>query len=324
MGKAEAGAHSKILVEAGTNELEIITFYLHTQSPGTGKISTAAYGINAAKVKELVAVPTEVTELPDRQAECVKGVFLLRERTIILTDLCEWFGYQADLSPESRKKWVVVVAEINGKPFGFITHGVDKVYRVGWGTIQTPPEILGTNQSITGVCLVDNRLIQMVDFEKIAAAIDPAMAMVATVSEEAVASIDHGRAVVIAEDSTTILAQIQRTLESAGLKVVPHHDGQAAWDYLESLKKQGLVAEKVLAVITDIEMPRMDGHHLCLRIKQDPAFAKVPVLLFSSMIGTGLRAKGLAVGADDQVTKPELASLVSRLRACLEKVQAGG
>jgi two-component system, chemotaxis family, chemotaxis protein CheV len=315
--------HSKVLVEAGTNELEIITFYLRWQNPGTNKIVTTAYGINAAKVKELVAVPAEITEVPDRRAECVKGVFLLRDKTIILTDLCHWFGYQADLSPEARGTWVVVVAEINGKPFGFITHGVDKVYRMGWDKIQSPPEILGADQSITGVCLVDNHLIQMVDFEKIAAAIDPAMAMVPAIEEGIIAAADHDKVVVIAEDSTTLLAQIRRTLESAGLKVVPHHDGQAAWDYLERVKEQGSVDDQILAVITDIEMPRMDGHHLCRRIKEEPAFKKVPVLLFSSMIGNGLRAKGLAVGADDQVTKPELANLVNRLRACLDKKAEG-
>jgi two-component system chemotaxis response regulator CheV len=318
MGQAKH--RSKILVEAGTNELEIITFYLHWHNPSTRTTVSNAYGINAAKVKELVAVPGEITEVPDRRADCVKGVFLLRDKTIILTDLCEWFGYRADPTPEARKKWVVVVAEINGKPFGFITHGVDKVYRMGWGQVQPPPEILGANQSITGVCLVDGQLIQMVDFEKIAAAIDPAMDMNPTVSEEFLAAADQDKVVVIAEDSTTILNQIQRTLESAGLKVVPHHDGQAAWDYLERIKEQGMAEEKILAVITDIEMPRMDGHHLCLRIKEEPAFRKVPVLLFSSMIGSGLRNKGLAVGADDEVTKPELATLVDRLRACLDKL----
>lgn len=315
-----AERHSKILVEAGTNELEVITFYLHWHNPSTGSTATTSYGINAAKVKELVAVPAEITELPDRRAECIKGVFVLRDKTIILTDLCEWFAYQAEISPENRKKWVVIVAEINGKLFGFVTHGVDKVYRVSWNQIQTPPEILGDNQSITGVCLVDGQIIQMVDFEKIAAAIDPAMAMVQSVSQEIISAADHDKAVVIADDSTTILTQIRRTLEAAGLKVVAHHDGQAAWDYLKGVKEQSLVDEKILAVITDIEMPRMDGHHLCRRIKEEPAFGKVPVLLFSSMIGDGLRNKGLAVGADDQITKPELATLVARLRICLDKL----
>jgi two-component system chemotaxis response regulator CheV len=314
-----AGNQGKILIEAGTNELEIITFYLNWHNPSTGRTATTSYGINAAKVKELVAVPAEISEVPDLQANCVKGVFVLRDKTIILTDLCEWFAYQADLSPENLEKWVVIVAEINGRPFGFITHGVDKVYRVSWGQIQTPPEILGDNQSITGVCLVDGQIIQMVDFEKIVAAIDPAMAMVPAISQEDFGMADHDKAVVIADDSSTVLGQIRRTIESAGLKVVAHHDGQAAWDYLEGLKEQGLVDKKVLAVITDIEMPRMDGHHLCRRIKEEPAFQKVPVLLFSSMIGNGLDDKGRSVGADDQITKPELATLVDRLRACLNK-----
>jgi len=313
-------AQSKILVEAGTNELEIITFYLQWLDPATDKVTKTFYGINAAKVRELVAMPDKVTETPDAPA-CVEGVFLLRNRTIPLTNLCKWFDYQPDLSPEALAKWVVVVAEINGKPFGFTTHGVDKVHRVSWTKILSPPEILADNQSITGICLMDDRVIQMVDFEKIAAAIDPAMSLenVATRDHLETTAAEANKAVVIADDSSSIRKQLQLTLERAGLKVIAHPDGQSAWDYLEKLREAGTLNDRVLAVVTDIEMPRMDGHHLCLKIKQQPAYGRIPVILFSSMISDGLRNKGEAVGADDQVTKPELDILFDRLQACLDR-----
>jgi two-component system, chemotaxis family, chemotaxis protein CheV len=314
------GHQSKILIEAGTNELEIITFYLHWHDPTTRTVTTTAYGINAAKVKKMIALPKDITELPERYADCVKGVFLLRDKTITLTDLCEWFRYQADTSPEAMGRWVVIVAEINGKLFGFITHGMDKVHRIRWSQVQPPPAILGDNQSITGICMANGRIIQMVDFEKIAAAVDPSMRMASFIPDDLVGPTERQKAVVIADDSRTILLHVKRTLEAAGLKVVPHSDGQAAWEYLESVREQGRVNEEILAVITDIEMPRMDGHHLCMRIKKEPAYKRVPVLLFSSMIGDGLRNKGLTVGADDQITKPELAILVDRMQACLARM----
>lgn len=315
------GHQSDILLQSGTNELEIITLYLQWLDPSTGKAIKTAYGINAAKVKELVAMPGKVTEVTGRNPS-VLGVFLLRDKTIPLVDLCDWFSYDPDPSPEAKAKWVVVVTEINGKHFGFIAHGVDKVYRVSWADIQPPPPLIADSRSITGVCLVNNQLIQMIDFENITAAIDPSMAMTLEVGE-AIGSVEgrQEKFIVIADDSRIILSQVQSTLERAGYNVMPHADGQAAWDYLESLRESGQVDEKILAVITDIEMPRMDGHHLCMKIKENPAYKKIPVLLFSSLINDTQRHKGESVGADDQITKPELVMLVERLQECVERLQ---
>jgi two-component system chemotaxis response regulator CheV len=177
--------------------------------------------------------------------------------------------------------------------------------------------MLARYQSITGVCLVNNQIIQMVDFERIVAAIDPTMMLEETSGEKRDEAVDFNKAVLIADDSVTIRTQMRRALEGAGFRVVAHHDGQVAWDYLEGLRAAGKVDEEILAVVTDIEMPRMDGHHLCLKIKEQPAYRNIPVILFSSMISPGLRNKGTAVGADDQITKPELSNLVDRLFACI-------
>jgi len=317
-----SGYRTNILLESGTNELEIITLYLQWMDPATGGSTQTHYGINAAKVRELVAMPTELTEVPDSHPS-VRGVFLLRNRTIPLIDLCHWFGYEPDLSPEAKAKWVVVVTEINGKLFSFITHGVDKVYRVSWDKIMPPPDIIANKSSLTGVCLMNDRIIQMVDFEKICADIDPSMTIDAdahAIREEASPELAE-KSVVIADDSGVIRDQIEQTLKRAGYRVVAHSDGQAAWDYLESLRQRGEVDEQILAVITDIEMPRMDGHHLCLKIRENPAYDRIPVMLFSSLISDTARHKGEKVGADDQITKPELGALVERLKKCLAKRQ---
>ena len=316
------GYQTGILLESGTNELEIITLYLQWLDPVTKAVNRTAYGINAAKIRELVAMPTNLTEVPESHPS-MRGVFLLRNRTIPLIDLCHWFQYEPDLSPEAQAKWVVVVTEINGKLFSFITHGVDKVYRVSWDRILPPPDLISYHSSLTGVCLVDNQIIQMVDFEKICADIDPAMAIDAeahAISQQATAA-QAAKSVVIADDSSVIREQISHTLEKAGYQVVAHHDGQAAWEYLEELRRRGELERKVLAVITDIEMPRMDGHHLCLKIKENPAYERIPVMLFSSLINDTARHKGESVGADDQISKPELGELVVRLQACLVRRQ---
>jgi len=310
--------NQEILLKAGTNELEIITLFLRWLEPGTDRIIQTAYGINAAKVRELVAMPEEVTEVPDSPA-CVVGVFLLRGHTIPLVDLCAWFKYVPDKSAAALEKWVVIVTEINGKAFGFISHGVDKVYRVSWQQIQPPPALIAASSSLTGVCLVDGQIIQMVDFESITAAIDPTMAMKARdLANQSASAADHrDKLVVVADDSRVIQHQIKTTLEAAGYKVAVHADGQAAWEYLEALRTTGAVDDTVLAVISDIEMPRMDGHHLCMRIKNEKAYQYIPVLLFSSLISKSLFHKGQEVKADDQITKPELGQLVDRLRACV-------
>ncbi|MCB2184676.1 MAG: chemotaxis protein [Desulfobulbaceae bacterium] len=310
-----------ILLEVGTNELEVITFYLDWIDQQTGKRQKITYGINAAKVKELVAYPEEITEIAESM-ECVKGVFLLRNNSIPLIDLCTWFGYQVYEDEGTNKKWVVIVADLNGKSFGFVTHGVDKVYRISWSQISPPHELIASGQSITGICQADDLLIQMIDFERIVGTIDPSMVVKSNRDETAARKIEekYDKSVLIVDDSRVVLLQLTRTLEHAGFKVIPKSDGQAAWDYLEDLRLKNKLDDQILAIISDIEMPRMDGHHFCLKIKQNSAYNKIPVLLFSSMITDALRRKGKSVGADDQVTKPELDELIDRMQECVERL----
>lgn len=312
---------SNILLEVGTNELEVITFYLEWIDPETKKLQKNTYGINAAKVRELVAYPDEITEVAN-SVSCVKGVFLLRNHTIPLIDLCDWFSYQTMDRKENDKKWVVIVADLNGKPFGFITHGVDKVYRISWSQISPPPQLIAASQSITGICQVENLIIQMVDFERIVGTIDPSMVVKSHLGVDQVQEIEdkYDKSVLVVDDSRVVLMQLTKTLQGAGFKVIPKPDGQAAFEFLEDLRLKGEVEKKILAIISDIEMPRMDGHHLCMRVKQQQAYKKIPLILFSSMITEALRRKGEAVGADDQVTKPELDHLIERMQYCIDKL----
>lgn len=321
MKQQSASNQSKILLESGTNELEVITFYLEFMEPGSATPKKVVFGINAAKVRELVAFPAEITEVVNSPA-CVKGVFLLRNATIPLIDISDYFGYQVEQTADDRKKCVVIVAELNGKPFGFITHGVDKVHRLSWSQISPPPEIIAENASITGISLLGDQTVQMIDFERIVAEIDPSMIIHSERDTDDSDAIEkkYSKEVVIADDSRVVLMQLSATLKKAGFHVKAHSDGQFAWEYLEGLREAGELDNTILAVISDIEMPRMDGHHFCMKIKQNPAYSKIPVILFSSMINDSLKRKGEAVGADDQVTKPELDNLIERLEACLSRL----
>ncbi len=217
----EADRRDGARFETVANEFEVIVFNLHWMEPESGQAMKTSYGINAGKVMELVAMPGEITEINERSHPSFKGVFLLREKTIPLIDLCEWFNYQKDCSGEIRQHWTVIVTEMNGKRFGFITHGVDKVHRITWDKILAPPEMIARCQSITGICLIEGQIIQMVDFEHIISSIDPSLQL--TSQREETMKISHseenrGKAIVIADDSRIILNQMGEMLAAGGFQ----------------------------------------------------------------------------------------------------------
>jgi two-component system chemotaxis response regulator CheV len=164
----------------------------------------------------------------------------------------------------------------------------------------------------------------MIDFEKIIAEIDPSMNIQSEMDDEAAQEIEekYDKKVLVADDSQVVRIQLKRTLEKGGFKVIAHNDGQAAWEYLEELRENGELDSTILAIISDIEMPRMDGHNFCKRVRQQAAYNKIPIVLFSSMINEALRRKGEALGADDQITKPEIDELITRMQVCIEKLNS--
>jgi len=304
----------------GASEVEIITFYLNWLDAESGLERKTFYGINAGKVMELVAMPEKLTILHERFHPSLKGVFLLRNHTIPLIDLCEWFGYEKSNSSGQRLR-TVIVTEMNGKRFGFLTHGVDKVHRVSWSGIKPPPEMIADCKSLTGICLVEGQIIQMVDFEHILEAIDPSLQISSRVQETmkvSHAERNKGKTVVVAEDSRTILHQMREMLECSGFKVVSFADGEAAWHYLKEVTDgKDSNGKAIAAIISDIEMPRMNGLSLCSLVRDNAELKHLPFILFSSMINEAQSRKGRSVGVTDQVTKPEIDQLVERLEACL-------
>ena len=291
---------TEILLESGTNELEIMEF----------TISGELFGINVAKVREIM-MAQKVKSMPNSH-EVVEGVFKPREEIITVIDLGKYLNL-----PEFDRNGhdIFIVTHFNSLNFAFHVESVVGIDRVSWQAIKKPDKVIygGEEGVATGIAEYQNRLITILDFEKIIAEISPE----SSIQIESVEKLGHRpeieKTILIAEDSMLLAKLIVESLHKAGYKnIVKTENGQEAWDYLREAKESGdPIKEHVACVISDIEMPLMDGHRLTKLIKEDSVLKEIPVILFSSLISDELRHKGEVLGADEQISKPEIANLVS-------------
>ena len=287
---------TQILLEAGTNELEIMVV----------EIAGIAFGVNVAKIREVI-LPTRVHRLPS-SPESIEGVIELRGLVVELMDLKGYsgFGEFTDEEKESPTKSQILVTEFNHFVMGFRVEHVRKIERASWDQIMPVPEGLqGNNVPLVGIARLGDEVVQMLDLENILAQVKPQMAMEAGIitSKES----REEKRIIVAEDSDLIRAKITSILAAAGYQHV--HDfrnGLEAWEYIEACEEKDLPE----LVVTDIEMPLLDGLHLCKRIRERSVISEIPVILFSSLISDRTRNKGEQVGATAQIGKPELASVV--------------
>lgn len=315
-------SQTNILLESGTNELEIVEFYIDEQTED-GATYRSHFGVNVAKVLEIIRKP-KVTELPSTPHPSVKGTFNLRSRIIPLIDLSIWLGKV--MVPNAAPK--VIVSEFNNITNAFLVSGVTRIHRLSWEQVEPPSGYVASfsSNSFTGVIKFDDRIVLLLDMEKIIWDLNPSLAMREDPDSDAKVESSEAfpyRALVV-DDSSSIRKLIVSTLLRDGYEVEQDINGQNAWDRLVIIKKQAAangkdVLELVNLVVTDIEMPAMDGHNLCKRIKDDPILRDIPVILFSSLINDKLYHKGLSVGADDQVTKPEITTLTQRAKTLIEE-----
>jgi two-component system chemotaxis response regulator CheV len=312
---------TNILLESGTNELEIVEFFLEEPTPDGGTY-VGYYGVNVAKVLEIIRLP-KVTEMPQTPHPCVLGTFNLRDKVVPLVDLSVWLG--KDRSDKASDK--VVVTEFNRVISAFRVSGVTRIHRLSWEQIE-PPSIQVQHysaNSVTGVVQLESRVVFILDMEKIVAELNPDLAL-KELNEEVF--VEHQKELpdkdmifkaLIADDSTTIRRMIGSSLEKAGFEVTRTINGRIAWDTLLEWKEAAArenrpITDYVHILVSDIEMPAMDGHSLTRKVKSDPVLGRLPVILFSSLITDSLRHKGEAVGADDQISKPEMLQLAERAR----------
>lgn len=292
---------TNILLESGTNELEILEF----------TVANNRYGINVAKIREILQY---VPAVPVPNADpAIEGIFMPREEVITSINLARVLNL-----PESQdtKTDLYIVTYFNNTNAAFHVHSVVGITRVSWEEVLKPDATLnGQGAGVaTGIVKLDGRLIVLLDFEKIIADISPETSLKVTDVDELGFRNRNQKPILIAEDSALLSKLLQDCLKKAGyVNLIVNADGQEAWEKLEKLAEKGPIEDQVKLVITDIEMPRMDGHRLTKLIKEDVRTSKLPVIIFSSMISTDMIAKGKSLGADAQITKPEINKLVGEI-----------
>lgn len=300
---ANINRESEILLESGTNELELLEF----------DICGNLYGINIAKVREIM-MTAELVPMPQAAPE-IEGVFMPRDKLITVVDLHKVLGRTAP----SDQRGLFIICQFNGLDIGFHVSAVHGIQRISWTSIEKPPQVSSTpDQGIaTGVAKINGKIIVILDFEKIVSDLNQSAGLDFTGSENAKNSgvSALSKHLVIAEDSQFLNRMIVNSLSDIGFKNIKSFpDGKAAWDYLSQFSGYtGDISEKIAAVITDIEMPQMDGHRLTKLIKSDNTLKQIPVFLFSSLINEQMYQKGLSIGADEQFSKPQIGALIERL-----------
>ena len=300
---------SNILLETGTNELEILEFV----------ISGNSYGINVAKITELMQ-KQEVQEMP-LSHPCVEGVFQPRSEVYTIVDLAMYLGLSQSENPE---KDIFIITNFNQMNIAFHVHAVESIFRISWQDIEKPDSIIygGQEGVVTGIAKVNDRIISILDFEKITFDISPETGIDLN-TVKAYAGIDREHLpIVVAEDSALLRKMLTEALHTSGYhNLIILNNGEEAWEHLTRIKQSGTtnILAKVACLITDIEMPKMDGHRLTKLVKSDPLFRDIPVIIFSSLIDENMQKKGLEVGADAQLSKPEIANLVGVIDTMIER-----
>ncbi len=308
---------SNILLETGTNEVEILELFIDE------KDYRGFYGVNVAKVIEIVTLPPKIIKPPDIVKTIVSGLFNHRDKVIVLIDLAKWLKKnRIETGPPN-----VIITEFNNTITAFLVSGVTRIHRITWGNIRPLDGYMeNVSDAVTGVIELDGKLVFLLDLEKAISELNPSLAINNHSGNEDPSIFDFERPIKVlhADDSNVIRHNVKLRLEEKkGFAVQSVINGDDAWKYLmdvkENARKDGCSPNVFVdVVLTDIEMPGMDGYHLCKRIKDDQELRSIPVILFSSLITDKLYHKGEAVGADGQFAKPDL-KLMTFMKELVER-----
>ena len=298
---------------AGNNKLEILMFTLGVDNR-SGRRET--YGINVFKVREVMRVP-EITQSPD-MPNAVEGMVSLRGALVPVIDLAKYVGVQCDTKPV-----IMIVTEYNGHTQGFLVEAVDTILRLDWSSMRVPPEMLNsqTGGLVTAVTeLPDKRLVMMMDVEKVLAETGQ-FGSDDLIAKSVQPLAIPNRTVFFADDSSVARKQIEKTLDAMQVKYISAINGNRAWIELKKIADYAdashiPVSDIIQVILTDVEMPEMDGYMLTRKVKADKRFADIPVLMHSSLSSDSNQQLGKAVGVDEYVPKFEpqkLAQTLARL-----------
>ena len=309
-------SNSEILLETGTNEIEIMEF----------TIDGNLFGINVAKVREIM-MSAPVRPMPHSHP-AVEGIFKPRDIVITVVDLPKYLSGQ---EVEKRPKDLFIVTNFNKMHIAFRVHTVVGISRISWTDIQKPDKTVsgGPDGVATGIAQCGSNLVTILDFEKIVAEIAPQTSIQLSEVEDLGPRERSDKPIWVAEDSILLSQMIRTALTKAGYtNLSMFANGAELWEQLETLRGSDNLCEQAALIITDLEMPQMDGHRLTKLIKDDSSLKQIPVIIFSSLITEEMRRKGKEVGADEQLSKPEIGHLISVIdqllaRASMQRKDGG-
>lgn len=305
-----------ILLETGTNEFEMLEFYLDITSQENGDQEKLFFGLNVAKVMEVIESP-DLEQKDYSVNPCFLGAIPLRNLVLPVIDLGVWLG----MKRVKQKHENIIVTQFSNSTQGFLVSGVVEILRLNWQHLIPPGKFIRQldTQSIIGMVDKKDYFIQLLDLEHIVSSLNPKSAE--ELWATSVKASKEYRALV-ADDSPTIRKILEKNLTQANFKVTIVNNGQEALEHLTDLKTKTRdgkrIRELLDIVICDIEMPLLDGFTLTKHIKQDPLLGTLPVILYSSIITNELRHKGESVKADFQVSKPDLDQMAQKAIQLIE------
>ncbi len=306
-----AAIKTDILLDVGTNELEIIEF----------KVGTQTFGVNVAKVKKVLHFkPEMMTGLAEAPAG-VEGLLYYQEKPVLLVNLRKVLGLEAPPADDARR--LALVTHFNDVFFSFLIDGVNRIHRLSWKQLQPFEETIpGATACVTGTVTIEGRVIMILDLEHLMADISPETSVKASLGVDREIPSDVRRAavrVVYAEDSSMIRRiTVQKLREGGYTQVQAFENGQRAYDHLAALadqaKAEGKSPESAFDILlTDIEMPQMDGLTLCRHVREGLKMKTKPVVIYSSLINEQMAAKCRSVGSSAHVSKPKIEEIVGLL-----------
>lgn len=290
-----------ILLDSGTNELEIVKF----------EVGVNTFGINVMKVREIIQ-PVDVTSVPQSHKD-VEGMIKLRGEILPVISLYTFFGVEAEGAKDDK----YIVTEFNKRKIVFHVGSVSQIHRVSWEAIEKPTSLnQGMERHLTGIIKLEDTMIFLPDYEKIIYDIESASGVETYhVHQEGFDERRSGKKLIIVEDSPLLMRLLTDELTEAGYsEIVTFENGKEAYDYIIKLMDNGEnLSDHIDMIISDIEMPKMDGHRLTKLLKDNPQSSDVPIMIFSSLITDDLRHRGEVVGADEQISKPEISELIKKV-----------
>lgn len=299
---------TNILLESGTNELEVLEFI----------VAGNHYGINVAKVREILPM-TDITPVPNSHP-CIEGIFMPRDTIITVINLVKALGFSES---ENHKSDMLIITNFNNLNIAFDVEQVLGIHRVSWTDIVKPDATVNAPGAgiATGIIKKLESLIIVLDFERIVEEICPETSLKMSELAELGERERNTIPIIIAEDSPLLQKLVSDALTQSGYtNLHTYANGQEAWDKLQELKKNNGVDYGVKCIITDIEMPQMDGHRLIRLVRNDEALKHLPIIIFSSLINEDMKRKGERLGADAQISKPEIGQLVN----CIDNLILSG